>query len=181
LTGPPRAFRGSCNSEIISTTPAYSHIPCPTFALFSRVDCLPSPLLSRVLISNVTMDCFRDSFIGHTIRVISRRRLLQYPEERDPSRWKAYIRDNNALEKVDTVSEVWLSTLVSQTRSRQRSPGNSNASNDADLEKSKDVTIITWADDNDQGVGVFPKYPSFGLVDSGSRIHKIGACSKSSS
>jgi hypothetical protein len=96
------------------------------------------------------MDCFRDSFVSHTIRVISRRRLLQYPEERDPSRWKAYIRDNNALEKVDTVSEIWLSTLVSQTRSQQRSPGSSNASDVGDLEKSKDVTIITWADDNDR-------------------------------
>jgi hypothetical protein len=124
------------------------------------------------------MDCFRDSFVGHTIRVISRRRLLQYPEERDPSRWKAYIRDNNALEKVDTVSEIWLSTLVSQTRSQQRSPGSSNASDVGDLEKSKDVTIITWADDNDQGVGVFPSIPPSASLTLRAESAKLGLVQK---
>lgn len=124
------------------------------------------------------MDCFRDSFVGHTIRVISSRRWLQYPEERDPSRWKAYIRDNNALERVDTGSEVWLSTLVSQTRSQHRSPASSNASDDGDLEKSKDVTIISWAEDNDQDVGVFPSTPPLASLTLGVESAKLGLVQK---
>ena len=124
------------------------------------------------------MDCFRDSFVGHTIRVVSRRRLLQYPEERDPSRWKAYIRDNNALEKVDTGPEIWLSTLVSQTRSQHRSPGSSNASDDADLENSKDVTIITWAEDYDQGVGVLLSTPPSASLTLGAESAKLGLVQK---
>jgi hypothetical protein len=104
--------------------------------------------------------------------------LLQYPEEQDPSRWKAYIRNNNALEKVDTVSEVWLSTLVSQTRSQERPSGSSNASDADDLEKSKDTTIITWADDNDQGVSVISSTPPSALLTLGIESAKLGLVQK---
>lgn len=127
------------------------------------------------------MDSFRDSFAGHLIRVASGRRLLQYPEERDHTRWKAFIRDNKALETVDTSSDVWLSTLVSQTITREKTRGGSSKSDEDDVEKSKDTTIITWADDNDQGVSVSPEILIGLVVDLWFRIRRIGACSKSSS
>ncbi|KAJ4515578.1 GTPase-activating protein [Exophiala dermatitidis] len=36
-------------------------------------------------------ELFRDTVAGQTLRLITRRRILQYPEERDPTLWQKYI------------------------------------------------------------------------------------------
>src|SRR5690242_14813733 len=36
-------------------------------------------------------DLIRDTAFGHIVRLVTRNKCFQYPEERDPSLWKKYV------------------------------------------------------------------------------------------
>ena len=36
-------------------------------------------------------DLIRDSPFGHIVRLVTRKKCFQYPEEKDPSLWKKYV------------------------------------------------------------------------------------------
>lgn len=112
------------------------------------------------------MDTIRDSLCGHIIRVLTKRRWLQYPEEEDPTRYTKFYRGTHEPEE-----GLWLSTLVSQatrtstgtadgasrdlemlaTRTTSESGPMATPGSGEQKEKREDVAIVTWHGDNDQG------------------------------
>lgn len=41
-------------------------------------------------------DLIRDSPFGHIVRLVTRNKVFQYPEERDPELWKKYVHEEKS-------------------------------------------------------------------------------------
>jgi DHA1 family multidrug resistance protein-like MFS transporter len=87
------------------------------------------------------VDLFRDTSCGQILRLISRGKLLQYPEERDPELWKKYIHE----EKSANFAKYG---QVGRPDSDDDSQSNGNSDERDDPEKGKDKTIITFLEND---------------------------------
>ena len=121
----------------------------------------------------------RDTVFGHALRLLTRGKVLQYEEDRDPSLWKRYIHKEKSGRMADHghTGEANAENGDSDSSdSRQRGTENNQQSsgrpssdtrvassdqprrrNEAsgvlvDPEKGKDVTIISWFSENDPEV-----------------------------
>lgn len=120
-------------------------------------------------------ELIRDTVFGHFVRLITRGRVLQFAEERDPSLWKQYIdreqTRNMALfgnpegtepeerkEKQDADTATPSSEGSSQTRTGdadQQEHGQLSSTitgQRVDTEKGRDTTMVTWYGDDDPEV-----------------------------
>ena len=121
-------------------------------------------------------ELIRDTAFGHFVRLITKGRMLQYAEERDPTLWKQYLdreqTKNMALhgntegpppeEKLERND-----TRVSSEESSQTRVGNGDQQEQQehqlsstitgqriDTEKGRDITMVTWYGDNDPEVRI---------------------------
>ncbi|KUJ20399.1 putative caffeine resistance protein 5 [Mollisia scopiformis] len=120
-------------------------------------------------------ELFRDTVTGHAIRILTKGRVLQYEEERDPSLWKRYVNkeksghmahhghtgepDEKEEESGDTDGQQQQhngdSTSRESSDTRVGHPENTHARRNevsgvlVDPEKGRDVTIVTWFSDDD--------------------------------
>ena len=106
----------------------------------------------------------RDTVFGHTVRLITKGKYMQYAEERDPKLWKQYINreqsKNMALfgnpegiepEKQETSSEGSSPSRAAEQREHNQLHSTITAQR-VDTEKGRDVTMVTWYGDNDPEV-----------------------------
>ncbi|KAE8453818.1 hypothetical protein EG329_009330 [Mollisiaceae sp. DMI_Dod_QoI] len=124
-------------------------------------------------------ELFRDTITGHAIRLLTKRKVLQYEEERDPSLWKRYIDKEKSgrmahhghtgeveegAQKEEEVNDIdgqrqtgaernrgSASTESSDTRvgSPDDRRWNEVSGVVVDPEKGRDATIVTWFSDDD--------------------------------
>lgn len=117
-------------------------------------------------------DLIRDSPFGHIVRLVTRNKVFQYPEERDPELWKKYVHKEKSAHMAhhgnteapdEHVPEM---QNIQGVRSREEAGGRSGRSsttavpeghNEAsgmkvDPEKGKDKNVIDWFGDEDSQV-----------------------------
>jgi MFS transporter, DHA1 family, multidrug resistance protein len=126
-------------------------------------------------------ELIRDTAFGQLVRLVSRNRYFQFPEERNPSLWKKYVnveKSANAARygqleepenEVEEDSEKYKrendgmrhqhqQDATRSTRSNERSPSsqstavNSIAGVRVDPEKGKDVHVVDWYGPDDPEV-----------------------------
>ncbi len=123
-------------------------------------------------------ELIRDTAFGHLVRFVSRGKVLQFAEERDPSTWTRYIDEkksgymahhgdaeppkgeDGASEDVDMEGIGGVRTREARTPSDQSSrtrvgegEGDVNLASGVrvDPEKGRDVHIVSWYGDDDPG------------------------------
>jgi DHA1 family multidrug resistance protein-like MFS transporter len=117
-------------------------------------------------------DLIRDSAFGHIVRLVTRNKYLQYPEEQDPNMWKEYVSheksgyaayhgSTQAPENKDALDDLAQAHGVrsreqgndSEDSSRTVGDGINEASGvKVDPEKGKDLHVIDWYGPNDPQV-----------------------------
>lgn len=125
-------------------------------------------------------ELFRDTVLGHALRLVSGQKILPYAEDEDPSLWKRYIdkeksghmahhgaphpEDKDAeKDDVEDGNGNGANDGSSSTRHNtgaQNSAGGSEADTEVnevsgvkvDPEKGRDVSIVTWYSDDDPEV-----------------------------
>lgn len=119
-------------------------------------------------------DLIRDSPFGHIVRLVTRNKVFQYPEERDPELWKKYVNQEKSgymahHGSTDAPEEGSEELNNAQgIRGRER---NSRSSSDTqigdgfneasgvkvDPEKGKDKHVIDWYGPEDPQVSSTPR------------------------
>ena len=127
------------------------------------------------------LDLIRDSAFGHIVRLVTRNKYLQYPEEKDPEIWKKYVSHEKAgyaayhgatqpPENADEIDELTQAHGVrsrddrhdSETSSRTIGNGVNEASGvRVDPEKGKDLHVVDWYGPDDPQVCS----PQLGMLD----------------
>lgn len=112
-------------------------------------------------------DLIRDAPFGHVVRLVTRGRYFQYPEERDPSLWKKYVNQEKSgyvAHHGDTSPPDEEDEELRNARGmREREGSESEATvvgeeyNHAsgvrvDQEKGKDMHVVDWYGDDDPQV-----------------------------
>lgn len=126
-------------------------------------------------------ELIRDTAFGHLVRLLSGKKLLQYPEEKDPSLWRHMIDEKKSGYMAHHGSTDPPEDGDEPERHRQRENSNGNESDDSartrvdgenadinhvsgvkiDQEKGRDIHLVSWYDDKDpanpQNWSVFKK------------------------
>jgi DHA1 family multidrug resistance protein-like MFS transporter len=106
-------------------------------------------------------DLIRDSAFGHCIRLLTKRKYLQYPEEKDPQIWKKYISHEKSgyaayhgqTSAPDDAGEIEGLTQAHGVRSREASETSSRTVGEGineasgvrvDPEKGRDIHVVDW-------------------------------------
>ncbi|KAJ4367532.1 GTPase-activating protein [Neocucurbitaria cava] len=110
-------------------------------------------------------ELIRDTAFGHTVRFLSRGKLLPYPEDTDPDLWKKYVSeeksgyaayhghthappDEEQVEELANARGMRAAREDSETSSRTRVEGeegyNAVSGVRVDAEKGKDVHVVDW-------------------------------------
>lgn len=117
-------------------------------------------------------ELIRDTVFGHFVRLLTKGRVLQYAEEKDPKLWKQYVdreqTRNMALfgniegtepeEKNESKDVLPSSEESSQTRTEDADGREHNqlhstlTAQRVDTEKGRDTTVVTWFGDDDPEV-----------------------------
>ncbi len=113
-------------------------------------------------------ELLRDTVFGHLVRLITKGKVLQYAEEKDPSLWKQYIdreqTKNMALfgnlegTESEEKKDHSPSEESSQTRNGDADQPEHNrlhstiTAQRVDTEKGRDTTMVTWFGDDDPEV-----------------------------
>jgi DHA1 family multidrug resistance protein-like MFS transporter len=134
------------------------------------------------------LELFRDTTLGHFLRVLTRQKVLPYEEERDATLWKRYVDkeksgnmarhghvgpaeemdeekeedDTDGISSDNTTSQpsdqrpgnATTHTGLPRTSSDTRVGSQDNQRQNANLEKGRDVTIVSWYSDNDPEVSL---------------------------
>lgn len=115
------------------------------------------------------MEMIRSSAFGKLVRLLSRRRLLKYPEETDPSTWKAYVKpeaeakaeEEKAIEEVPDAFGLY--TVISQASRVGRTLSTPGGLERAETSKSKRAIqtdgVVSWRDADDTEVGALITLP----------------------
>lgn len=90
-------------------------------------------------------DLIRDAPVGQMIRWAFKGKYLQYPEEKDPSLWEQYV----DKEKSKNMAQYGSTDPPDESDKEDNGRQKSNSDKSANTEKGKDVTVITWFDEND--------------------------------
>jgi DHA1 family multidrug resistance protein-like MFS transporter len=122
-------------------------------------------------------DLIRDSPFGHIVRLVTRNKAFQYPEERDPELWKKYVNQEKsgymahhgtAEAPEEESEELQNATGVRDRNSRSSSntqvgDGHNEASGvKVDPEKGKDKHVIDWYGPEDPQVRPFTRFCRMG-------------------
>lgn len=110
-------------------------------------------------------ELIRDTVVGHFLRIVSRGKLLQYAEERDPSLWEKYvnIEKSNRMashghtgeETPEEREERGERSSSSHSSSSTRLGSESNVGGARiDQEKGRDVHVVDWYGQKDPEVGM---------------------------
>ncbi|KAL6708500.1 GTPase-activating protein [Coniothyrium glycines] len=113
-------------------------------------------------------DLIRDSAFGHVVRLVTKNKAFQYPEEKDPSLWKKYVSEEKSghaayhgsteapegKESIDALNDA---RGISQRENNSRTSSQTHVGEDCneasgvkvDPEKGKDLHVIDWYGDND--------------------------------
>lgn len=112
----------------------------------------------------------RDTVFGQVIRLISRKAVLKYPDERDPSLWKVFIRKEELVSSVTMIQSEFMANpesleagnMVEGEEERKQSrdiPSEVSLESDHDLnrknktqEKKVAVTLVDWYSQDDPEV-----------------------------
>jgi len=109
-------------------------------------------------------DLIRDSPFGHIVRLVTRNKVFQYPEERDPGLWKKYVHEEKSgymahhgtveppeEESQDLNNARGVRARDSDSSARTEVGDGYNAASGAkvDPEKGKDKYVIDWYGDDD--------------------------------
>jgi DHA1 family multidrug resistance protein-like MFS transporter len=117
-------------------------------------------------------DLIRDSAFGHCVRLVTKRKYLQYPEEKDPEIWKKYISHeksaymayHGSVTAPENAGEIDELTQAHGIRSREQGNDSDTSSrtvgdgiNEAsgvrvDPEKGKDIHVVDWYGPDDPQV-----------------------------
>lgn len=127
-------------------------------------------------------ELFRDTITGHAIRLLTKGRVLQYEEERDPSLWKRYIdkeksgrmahHGHTGEAEERRKEEEGVGDLDGQRQTLAEPDGDSGSTESSgtrvgsaedtrrnevsgivvDPEKGRDAAIVTWFSDDDPEV-----------------------------
>ncbi|KAF1837560.1 MFS general substrate transporter [Decorospora gaudefroyi] len=109
-------------------------------------------------------DLIRDSAFGHCVRLVTGRKYLQYPEEKDPEIWKKYVSHEKSghaayhgdTEAPENRNEIDALTQAHGVRSREQGDNSETSSrtmgegvNEAsgvmvDPEKGMDIHVVDW-------------------------------------
>jgi hypothetical protein len=128
--------------------------------------------LSTISLPSTAMvwELIRDSAFGHCVRIVTKGRVFQYPEEADGSLWKKYVNKEKSgyqahhgtLEPYGNESREELQNIEGvRTREADGSeatlPNDGNHYNEAsgipvDPEKGRDKHVIDWYGPDDPGV-----------------------------
>jgi DHA1 family multidrug resistance protein-like MFS transporter len=124
--------------------------------------------------TTMVADLIRDSPFGHIVRLVTRNKVFQYPEERDPNLWKKYVNQEKsgymAHHGTAEAPEEESDELNNARGIREREAsdddertqvGGDDGRNEAsgvkiDAEKGKDKHVIDWYGENDPQVRLFP-------------------------
>lgn len=144
-------------------------------------------------------DLIRDSPFGHIVRLVTRNKVFQYPEERDTEIWRKYVNKEKSGhmahhgapeppqdEENETTHEMaqrnrHFSASSSQTQVNEASGVR------VDPEKGRDRHVIDWYGNEDPQVRYLPCTPYYTICDATtlltpmSRIPVIGRARRSSS
>ena len=107
------------------------------------------------------MDHIRDTQLGHLVRFLTGNRLLQYPDEIDPSIWKSASRHGNVsvarrTQEGNSDSEKFTEIIPPFVASN-----GSHGVQDVDVdglravEAGKDVCLVDWYGPGDPEVGLY--------------------------
>lgn len=106
-------------------------------------------------------ELIRDTAFGHLVRLLSKGRVLQYAEDRDPSLWRQYLSDANTRSMAhhgdsDQLSDKERPAQSSEESSRTRAGSEQHfnpTGQPVDQEKGKNSNVVDWFDENDPEVG----------------------------
>ena len=113
---------------------------------------------SRVRIAVALMETLRDTAFGKLVRLASRYKWMQYPEEHDASVWPEYLktetkeREESFLVETDNedLETYGLYAVISQCSSRPRRMSTASTIGGRDR-----PLVISWRGANDPEVGLF--------------------------
>jgi DHA1 family multidrug resistance protein-like MFS transporter len=110
-------------------------------------------------------DIIRDSPFGHIVRLVTRNKVFQYPEERDPSLWKKYVSQeksgymahHGSAEAPEEESEELNNARGIRERDSDEATQVGDDRNEAsgvkiDPEKGRDKHVIDWFGEDDPQV-----------------------------
>lgn len=116
-------------------------------------------------------DLIRDSPFGHIVRAVTKNKVFQYPEEKDPELWKKYVHEEKsghvayhgrteAPEDRENIEELNNARGISQREQNSRSSSQTQVGEEhneasgvrVDKEKGKDLNVIDWYGDDDPQV-----------------------------
>jgi DHA1 family multidrug resistance protein-like MFS transporter len=104
-------------------------------------------------------DLIRDSPFGHTVRLLTRNKVFQYPEERDAEIWKKYVNQEKSGNMAQHGSPEAPEGRNSSDSSSQTQVGdgvNEASGVRVDPEKGKDKHVIDWYGADDAQVSLTP-------------------------
>lgn len=112
-------------------------------------------------------DLIRDSPFGHIVRLVTRRKVFQYPEEKDPEIWKKYVNQEKSgyvAHHGNTSPPEEESDDLRQARGVREREGSESSQTEVgdehnyasgahvDPEKGKDKHVIDWFGPDDPQV-----------------------------
>lgn len=114
-------------------------------------------------------DLIRDSPFGHIVRLVTRNKYFQYPEEKDPQLWKKYVSQEKSgyvAHHGDTSPPEEESEDLRQARGIREREGSESSRTEVgeeynhasgvriDREKGRDQHVIDWFGPDDPQVGI---------------------------
>lgn len=112
-------------------------------------------------------DLIRDSPFGHVVRLVTRNKCFQYPEEKDPSLWKKYVNQEKSgyvAHHGNTSPPEEGSSELRQARGMREREGSESEQTEVgdeynhasgvrvDQEKGKDHHVVDWDGPDDPQV-----------------------------
>jgi hypothetical protein len=133
-------------------------------------------------------DLIRDSPFGHCVRLVTRNKCFQYPEEKDPSLWKKYVNQEKSgyvahhgnTQPPEEAEEELQHARGVRDREDSETSSHTHVGEDynhasgvrVDPEKGKDQHVIDWFGPDDPAVSLI-LYRCSDVADLG-RIHATG-------
>lgn len=117
-------------------------------------------------------DLIRDSPFGHIVRLVTRNKWFQYPEEKDPELWKKYVNQEKSgyvAHHGNTSPPEEESEELRQARGMREREGSESSQTEIgedfnhasgvriDQEKGKDLHVIDWFGPDDPQVWILPR------------------------
>jgi DHA1 family multidrug resistance protein-like MFS transporter len=100
------------------------------------------------------IELFRDTACGQIVRFVSRGNLLSYPEEKNPELWKNYVHEEKSA-NFAKYGQVERPSSDDGPDNNEKDDDHASGKN-ADSEKGKDKTVITFLENDPEVCFVRP-------------------------